>query len=70
MTATRQTIEKKANAKGAVFALVSDGVTFEVWKLCENYDGQCRGGNRKTWRYLEKGMTEENARKLFKRRTK
>lgn len=68
--ATRKTVSKKANAKGVVFALLTDGTTWEVWKLCENYNGQVRGGIEKQWRYIEKGMVEEAARKLFERRTK
>lgn len=41
---TRKTISRRANSKGTVFALVSDGVNWEVWKLCTNYCGQVRGG--------------------------
>ena len=67
---TRKTVSKKANAKGVVFALLTDGIAWEVWKLCENYNGQVRGGIEKQWRYVEKGLTEETARKLFERRTK
>ncbi|KGC37670.1 hypothetical protein [Burkholderia pseudomallei] len=65
----RNAIERKANAKGVVFALVTDGATWEVWKLCENYNGKVRGGISKTWRYVEKGMTEQAARAMFGRRT-
>lgn len=66
--ANRKTIAKKASNKGIVFALVADGETFEVWKLCENYSRE-RGGIAKTWRYVQKGMDESAARSLFKRRT-
>ena len=65
---TRKTISKKANSKGTVFALVSDGVTWEVWKLCENYCGQVRGGITKTWRCVQAAMGEQAARDLFARR--
>ena len=68
--ATRKTVSKKANAKGVVFALVTNGIAWEVWKLCENYNGHVRGGIQKQWRYVEKGLTEETARKLFERHTK
>jgi hypothetical protein len=67
---TRNTVSKKANVNGVVFALITDGITWEVWKLCENYNGQVRGGMEKRWRYVEKGMTEDAARKMFERRTK
>jgi hypothetical protein len=65
---TRKTISKKANSKGTVFALLSDGVTWEVWKLCENYSRECAGGIKKTWRYVQKQMSENEARELFNRR--
>lgn len=66
----RKAIERKANSKDVIFALVTDGVTFEVWVLRENYSRECKGGVKKTWRYVEMGMSEENARALFARRTK
>lgn len=66
---SRKAIEKKANKNGVIFALVTDGITFEVWKLCENYSGKVRGGIEKAWRYVEKGMAEDSARALFNRRT-
>ena len=53
---------------GTVFALLSDGVTWEVWKLCENYSRECVGGIKKTWRYVKKQMSENEARELFNRR--
>lgn len=65
----RKTVEKKASKRGIEYALVTDGATFEVWKLCENYARHVRGGIAKTWRYVEKGMTEDAARRLFQRRT-
>ena len=68
--ATRKTVAKKSNDKGVMFALVTDGTTWEVWKLGENYSRECKGGMKKTWRYVEKDMTEAAARKLFERRTK
>jgi hypothetical protein len=67
---TRTVISKKANSKNIVYALVSGHTGFEVWKLCENYNGKVRGGIARTWRYVEKNMTEENAKKLFDTRTK
>jgi hypothetical protein len=63
-----KTIEKKINKRGIVYALVADESTFSVWKLCENYNGQVRGGIAKAWRYVEKNLTEEAARKLYNRR--
>jgi len=66
----RTTLEKRKSSRGIIFALVSDQITYEVWKLCENYDGHCKGGIRKTWRYVELNMSKEVAEKLFKKRTK
>jgi len=67
----RQTLKKAANSKGDFFfALVSDGVTFEVWKLCKNYDSNVKGGTRQTWRYVEKNMSKEKAVKMFSNKTK
>jgi hypothetical protein len=65
---SRKTIAKQANSKGTVFALLSGPSGFEVWKLAENYCGQVRGGITRSWRYVEKNMTEEKARTLFNRR--
>ena len=64
----RKTIAKQANSKGTVFALLSGPSGFEVWKLAENYYGQVRGGITRSWRYIEKNMTEEKARAMFNRR--
>ncbi len=68
--AQRKAVAKKASSAGVVFAMVTDGSTWEVWKLCQNYCGQVRGGMQKTWRHVEKNLTETDARKLFERRTK
>lgn len=65
---TRTTEQKQANSKGVVFALVSGPEGWEVWKLCENYSRECKGGVKKTWRYVQKGMTQSDAKKLFNRR--
>lgn len=66
---TRTTIAKQANSKGVCFALVTDGATYEVWKLCENYSRHIKGGIAKTWRYVEKGLTKESGESLFSRKT-
>jgi hypothetical protein len=65
---TRTTEQKQANSKGVVFALVSGPEGWEVWKFCENYSRECKGGVKKTWRYVQKGMTQSDAKKLFNRR--
>ena len=67
---TRKTLSRKTNSRGVTYALLSDGATYEVWKLCINYNGKVHDGLSKTWRYVEKGLTEEAGRKLFDRRTK
>jgi hypothetical protein len=71
MNTTRKCIEKKANQKGTVFALVVNDAayqSFSVLKLCENYDGKVRGGIRKTWRTVLASANEAAARELFTRR--
>jgi hypothetical protein len=64
----RKAIDKKANSKGVVFALVSGPAGFEVWKLAENYAGHCKGGITRTWRYIQKNMDEVAAKALFTKR--
>ena len=66
---TRKTIKRATNSFGVTYALVSDGVTWEVWKLCENYSARAPGGIAKQWRFIEKNMTEDHALELFERRT-
>lgn len=61
-------IATKTNKRGTQYALVQDGETFGVYKLCENYSRHVRGGIARAWRYVQKGMTEADARKLFERR--
>lgn len=63
-------IDRKANRKGIMFALVSyiDG-TFGVYKRCENYSGKVRGGIEYTWRYVQRGMDRDAAQAMFNRRT-
>lgn len=68
--ATRKLVSEKTNSKGVKYCLTSDVQGFTVWKLCENYCRQTRGGMRRSWRYVEKNMTQEAAQKLFDRRTK
>lgn len=67
----KQAIQRKANSKGIVFCLCFETETnaHEVWKLCENYTRHVRGGLQKTWRYVERGMTKEQAIELFNRKT-
>jgi hypothetical protein len=68
MTMTTKLIETKTNKRGIKYALGTDGNTFSVWKLCENYASHRKGGMSQTWRYIEKGMTQDAAAALFNRR--
>jgi hypothetical protein len=56
--------------KGQVFAPGKCEVTgsYSVWKLCANYDSNVRGGSRKTWRYVEKGLTLDQAKDLLNKK--
>jgi len=64
----RTTVKKQANSKGVIFALLSGKNGFEVWKLCENYSRTARGGITRQWRYIQKGMDQVSAERLFNRR--
>lgn len=68
MNTSRKAIAKQANAKGVMFALVQGDESFEVWVLRENYNRECKGGMKKTWRYVAQGLTRDAAEKLFTRR--
>jgi len=59
----------KINKNKITYGLSKDETnnTFGVFKLHENY---CRGKMVKSWRYIEKNMTQEDAEKLFDKRTK
>ena len=46
---------------------IEDG-GYVVWILKSNYDGKVRGGIRKTWRYIKKDLSYNDAVKLMNRR--
>lgn len=60
----------KTNSRGIQYALTTDGSTFGVYCLCENYSRHVRGGIAKTWRYVKKGVSRSEAEELFNRRAK
>jgi len=69
-----QIVYRKTNSKGVTYSLQCDNgslanpdAPFGVWKLCTNY---VRGKYVSTWRYVEKDLTLEAAKKLFDRRPK
>lgn len=71
------TKQARKNAKGAIFAPgkadVSpvgyfDRADYLVYKLCENYDDQVRGGIRKTWRVVAHGLSLDAAKMLLEKR--
>lgn len=66
-----KSIDVKTNSKGVKYALVTANYNvFAVYKLCENYSRNAPGGITKTWRYVKKDMTLEQAMALFATRTK
>lgn len=65
---TTKLIQEKTNKRGIKYALGTDGNSFSVWKLCENYASHRKGGMSYTWRYVQKGMTQDAAKALFNRR--
>lgn len=63
-------IQNKTNKRGVSYALVQDGETFGVYKLCENYCRHVKSSIAKSWRYVEKGLSYEAAKTIFDRRAK
>lgn len=63
------TKQARKSSKGTIFApgQSADG-SYMIFKLCENYDGQVRGGIRKTWRYVAEKMTLDQAKAEFEKR--
>lgn len=78
-TVYSQTARKSSTKRETVYAFgrkdglhghpVSEG-GYSVWKLAENYDGNIRGGIRKTWRYIELDLSYSDAIKLMNKRLK
>lgn len=64
---TRKCIAKLMNKKTkTIYALVNNGdETFDVLKLCENYNGKVRGGISKTWRTIVSKVDGIAARHVF-----
>lgn len=69
--------QARKNDKGIIFAPgkadVShkgyfDRADYQVFKLCENYDGKVRGGISKTWRVVAKDLSLEEAKELLKKK--
>lgn len=64
------TKQAKQNPKTkAIFApgQAEDG-SYTIYKLCSNYDGSVRGGVRKTWRYVSKGLTLAQAKAVLNKK--
>lgn len=68
--ATVYTKQARKSAKGTVYAPGKCELTgtYLIFKLCENYDGQVRGGTRATWRYTDKGLTLDEAKAALEKR--
>lgn len=62
------TKQARKSSKGTVFAPGKSESGYLIFKLCENYDGQVRGGIRKTWRYVADRLTLEQAKTEFEKR--
>lgn len=65
-----KTLKIKTNKNNVQYALVQNNESYAVLKLCENYCRYAKNGISKTWRYVQKGLTLDNAEILFNRRTK
>jgi hypothetical protein len=57
-----------ANKADCRFAIVALDNGFAVYRECLNYASHVRGGIAKTWRYVEKGLTIDDAEILFSRK--
>lgn len=64
-------IDTKTNSKGVKYALATANYNvFAVYKECSNYSRTAPDGIAKTWRYVKKDLTLEQAMALFAARTK
>lgn len=63
-----KTLKIETNKAGCRFALVAKDGAFAVYREAQNYAAHCRGGIAKTWRYVELGMTRDDAEALFARK--
>jgi len=79
MTIYTKTATRAKNKAGTIYAFGRedelDGKPvgfggYQVWKLCENYDGNVKGGISKTWRYVAKDMPYGEAVKMMNRKLK
>jgi len=57
-----------SNKNGKRYALVQKPDGYGVYVRCENYSRHVRGGIAVSWRYCEKGLSLEQAEKLFQKK--
>ena len=64
------TKQARKSTKGVIFAPGKCERTgkYLIFKLCENYNGQVRGGISKTWRYVAKDLSLDEAKALFEKK--
>lgn len=63
-------VEIKSNKVGKRFAMVLlPDATYGVYVECENYSRHVKGGIAKTWRYCEKGLSYDDAKKLLDKKS-
>lgn len=58
----------ESNQSGKRYALVKQPAGYGVWAECKNYSRHVRGGIAISWRYCEKGLSLEQAEKLFQKK--
>ena len=46
-----------------------DRADYQIWRLCENYDGKVRGGIRKTWRLSKDNLSLDQAKALLAKKS-
>jgi hypothetical protein len=59
--------QARKNAKGVFYAPGKSESGYMLFRLCENYDSRAHGGISKTWRYVAKGLSLEEAKAKFEK---
>lgn len=60
--------QARKSAKGVIYAPGKSADGYLIFKLCENYAGHVPGGIAKSWRYVARGLSLDEAKALFEKR--
>jgi len=61
-------LKVEANRASKRYALVLEEIGYGVWAECLNYSRHVPGGIQASWRYCERGLSQEMAEKLFQKK--